>query len=127
MWNWLLPDRPPNAAALEAARREAEQEAARRAALPNAGVVAAATSTAGGQQQQRQTFYGGGELTTATAVEVRRQKDAELRANDAHWTARLAQQELAQQRHSAVREREFNAAVSVCAIDVFVGVWVREP
>lgn len=95
MWNWLLPDRPP--AALEAARREAE--------TPVVGAPIAAAAGGGGS---RPPFYG---EATATAADVRRQKDAELRANDAYWTKRLAGQEQQQLKHNALREREFNAAV----------------
>lgn len=96
MFNWLLPDRPP--AALEAARREAQSASA-------ASSAAAAVPVAAGGGP---VYYG---EPTATAVEVRRQKDAELRANDAYWTKRLAQQEQQQQKQHALRETEFNAAV----------------
>lgn len=105
MWNWLLPDRPP--AALEAARREATEASGAAAKTVAGGAVIAGV---------RPAYHG---EPTATAVDVRRQKDAELRANDAYWTKRLASQEQQQLKHNALREREFNAAVScVCLFSV---------
>lgn len=59
-------------------------------------------------------YYRGDEHpTTVTAIEVRRQKEAELRQNDAYWTKRMAQLEHTLQKTNAILERECTAAVNL--------------
>lgn len=50
---------------------------------------------------------------TVTALEVRRQKELELRNNDLYWQRRLQQQELQFKQTSAILEKEYNETVSV--------------
>lgn len=113
MWNWLLPNRPPNAADLEAARAAAESS---QAAAVNAGQLAAGVAASSAGRPAAAAGSGGHPSASSfTAFEVRRQADAELKANDAYWAKRLAQLEQSHQKAGAVREREFNAAVSFFA------------
>lgn len=46
-----------------------------------------------------------------TALDVRRQKEEELRKNDAYWENRLKQQELNLHRTNAILEKEYNETV----------------
>lgn len=54
---------------------------------------------------------GGG--ATITALDVRRQKEQELRNNDAYWSMRLAKQEKELQKTNSILEKEYDTAVSV--------------
>lgn len=113
MWNWLLPDRPAPTVGLEARR-----------------VAATATGSAAidSPAQPQQIFRGAdaaGATATVTAIEVRRQKDAELRANDAYWAKRLAAQEQAQLKTNGIQEKEFNAAVRIMS-HLFYRFFLRE-
>lgn len=49
---------------------------------------------------------------TVTAIEVRRQKEAELRQNDAYWVKRMAQLEHTLQKTNMILERECTQAVN---------------
>lgn len=46
-----------------------------------------------------------------TALEVRRQKEQELRNNDLYWQRRLQQQEQQHKQTSAILEKEYNDTV----------------
>lgn len=48
---------------------------------------------------------------TITALEVRRQKEQELRNNDLYWAKRLTQLEQSLQKTNSILEKEYNAAV----------------
>lgn len=50
--------------------------------------------------------------STVTALEVRRQKEQELRNNDLYWQKRLRQQEESLKQSSAALEKEFNETVT---------------
>lgn len=49
-----------------------------------------------------------------SALEVRRQKEEELRKNDLYWQARLKKQEQDLQKTAAILEKEYNE--TVCGI-----------
>lgn len=49
---------------------------------------------------------------TLTALDVRRQKEEELRKNDVYWQNRLQQQELNLQKTNAILEKEYNETVT---------------
>lgn len=46
-----------------------------------------------------------------SALEVRRQKEEELRKNDLYWQARLKKQEQDLQKTAAILEKEYNETV----------------
>lgn len=48
-----------------------------------------------------------------SALEVRRQKEEELRKNDVYWQTRLKQQEQDLQKTAAILEKEYNETVSL--------------
>lgn len=54
--------------------------------------------------------YQGG--TTMTALQVRKDKEAELFANDQYWANRLKNQEAEFLKNSKIMEKEFNETVS---------------
>lgn len=54
---------------------------------------------------------------TVTALEVRRQKEQELRNNDLYWQRRLQQQELQLKQTNAILEKEYNETVCVMPRD----------
>lgn len=58
--------------------------------------------------QTTTVYYG---EPTITALEVRRQKEQELRNNDLYWAKRLAQLEQTLQKTNSILEKEYNAAV----------------
>lgn len=47
-----------------------------------------------------------------TALEIRRQKEEELRKNDIYWQSRLKQQELDLKKTASILEKEYNETVS---------------
>lgn len=55
--------------------------------------------------------YSGG--STLSALEIRRQKEEELRKNDAYWQNRLKQQEEDLKKTAAILEKEYNETVSI--------------
>lgn len=50
---------------------------------------------------------------TITALEVRRQKEKELRENDLYWQKRLKEQEQTMQRTNLILEQEYNETVPI--------------
>lgn len=52
-----------------------------------------------------------------TSLEVRRQKEEELRKNDSYWQSRLKQQEIDLKKTAALMEQEYNA--TVCKVFLF--------
>lgn len=58
--------------------------------------------------QTTTVYYG---EPTITALEVRRQKELELRNNDLYWAKRLAQLEHSLQLTNSILEKEYNAAI----------------
>lgn len=50
--------------------------------------------------------------TTITAMQVRKEKEAELFANDQYWANRLANQQAEFTKNSKIMEKEFNETVS---------------
>lgn len=73
------------------------------------------------QQQQAQPattpgpttiVYQGG--STMTALQVRKEKEAELFANDQYWANRLKNQEAEFLKNSKIMEKEFTETVSIC-------------
>lgn len=50
-------------------------------------------------------------VTSLTALEVHRQKEEELRKNDAYWQTRLAKQEQDLQKTASTLEKEYNETV----------------
>lgn len=59
-------------------------------------------------------FFLGG--STMSALEVRRQKEEELRKNDDYWQARLKKQEQDLQKTAALLEKEYNETVQFVEI-----------
>lgn len=53
-------------------------------------------------------FTGG---STISALEIRRQKEEELRKNDQYWQTRLKQQEQDLKKTAAILEKEYNETV----------------
>lgn len=51
---------------------------------------------------------------TITAMQVRKEKEAELFANDQYWANRLKNQEAEFLKNSKIMEQEFNDTVSGC-------------
>lgn len=51
--------------------------------------------------------------STISALEIRRQKEEELRKNDLYWQTRLKQQEQDLKKTAAILEKEYNE--TVCA------------
>lgn len=60
-------------------------------------------------QKPAVVYYG---EPTITAIEVRRQKELELRNNDLYWAKRLTQLEQNLQKTNSILEKEYNSAVS---------------
>lgn len=58
--------------------------------------------------QTTTVYYG---EPTITALEVRRQKEQELRNNDLYWAKRLTQLEHSLQKTNSILEKEYNAAI----------------
>lgn len=56
-------------------------------------------------------IYQGAE-PTITAIQVRKEKEAELRANDDYWSKRLQAQEADFLKNSKIMEKEFQETVS---------------
>lgn len=56
------------------------------------------------------TFAGG---ATISALEVRRQKEEELRKNDQYWQTRLKQQEQDLKKTAVILEKEYNETVCI--------------
>lgn len=50
--------------------------------------------------------------TTMTALQIRKEKEAELFANDQYWANRLKNQEAEFLKNSKIMEKEFNETVS---------------
>lgn len=48
-----------------------------------------------------------------TSLQVRQEKEAELRANDLHWQKRICQLEETHQKINQLMEQEYNCAVSI--------------
>lgn len=57
--------------------------------------------------------------STVTALEVRRQKEQELRNNDLYWQRRLQQQEQQLKQTGAILEQEYNQTVCAMPCDYF--------
>lgn len=57
-----------------------------------------------------QIFLGG---STISALEIRRQKEEELRKNDQYWQARLKKQEEDLKKTAAILEKEYNETVLI--------------
>lgn len=55
---------------------------------------------------------------TITAMQVRKEKEAELFANDQYWANRLKKQEDEFLKNNKIMEKEFNDTVSL--IDIFI-------
>lgn len=88
--------------------QQAEQkyaEAATPGPVASAPQVPAAIPAA---PQTATVYYG---EPTITALEVRRQKEQELRNNDLYWAKRLSQLEQTLQKTNSILEKEYNAAV----------------
>lgn len=56
--------------------------------------------------------------STISALEIRRQKEEELRKNDQYWQARLKKQEQDLQKTAAILEKEYNETVRFKLIHV---------
>lgn len=87
------------------------QQAEQKYAETTTGPVASAPQvpTALPASPQTTTVYYG--EPTITALEVRRQKEQELRNNDLYWAKRLSQLEQTLQKTNSILEKEYNAAV----------------
>ena len=59
-------------------------------------------------------YQGGG--STITALQVRKEKEAELFANDQYWANRLKNQEAEFLKNSKIMEKEFTDTVGVVAV-----------
>lgn len=70
------------------------------------------------QHQQPQTIIYQG-ASTITAMQVRKEKEAELFANDQYWANRLKNQEAEFLKNSKIMEKEFNDTVSATGADRF--------
>lgn len=87
------------------------QNAEQKYAEPKPGPAPTATqipTTLPPSPQTTTVYYG---EPTITALEVRRQKEQELRNNDLYWAKRLAQLEQTLQKTNSILEKEYNAAV----------------
>ncbi len=89
--------------------QNAEQKYAQSTPSPVASASQIPTTLGPSPQQQTTTVYYG--EPTITALEVRRQKEQELRNNDLYWAKRLAQLEQTLQKTNSILEKEYNAAV----------------
>jgi len=72
---------------------------------PSASQIPATFTSA---PQTTTVYYG---EPTITALEVRRQKEQELRNNDLYWAKRLTQLEQSLQKTNSILEKEYNAAI----------------
>lgn len=62
--------------------------------------------------QQMPTIIYQGHEPTITAMQVRKEKEAELQANDEYWAKRLQSQEADFLKNSKIMEKEFTETVS---------------
>ncbi|KAJ6644664.1 MICOS complex subunit MIC25 [Pseudolycoriella hygida] len=85
--------------------QNAEQQYAEKTAVPAQGSSQVPTVTV---SPQPTVYYA---EPIITALEVRRQKEQELRNNDLYWAKRLAQLEKTLQKTNSILEKEYNAAV----------------
>lgn len=88
--------------------QNAEQKYAE-ATTPSPVASSSQIPTTFGMPPQTTTAYYG--EPTITALEVRRQKEQELRNNDLYWAKRLSQLEQTLQKTNSILEKEYNAAV----------------
>lgn len=65
------------------------------------------------------THLGG---STISALEIRRQKEEELRKNDQYWQTRLKQQEQDLKKTAAILEREYNETVWLLQPNLWMGL-----
>lgn len=102
----------------EEARRNASQGDQRETTTPQGSTTnqpqqpppSSVPSSYGNPTQKPAVVYYG--EPTITAIEVRRQKEIELRNNDLYWAKRLTQLEQNLQKTNSILEKEYNSAVS---------------
>ncbi|KAG4077161.1 hypothetical protein HA402_016148 [Bradysia odoriphaga] len=87
--------------------QQAEQKYAETTPVPAASPSQVPTALPASPQTTT-VYYG---EPTITALEVRRQKEQELRNNDLYWAKRLSQLEQTLQKTNSILEKEYNAAV----------------
>ncbi|CAD7093872.1 unnamed protein product [Hermetia illucens] len=78
---------------------------------PSPGVGIPSSYPSPGRYSQAAFVQEHGGEPTITAIEVRRQKDAELAQNDLYWRRRMAQHEQTLNKTNAIMEKEYSAAI----------------
>lgn len=108
----------------EEARRNASQGEQRETTAPQGSTSSqqpptpnSVPSSYGNPSQKPAVVYYG--EPTITAIEVRRQKELELRNNDVYWAKRLTQLEQNLQKTNSILEKEYNSAVSRQLLRIF--------